>query len=122
VVGGASDLGADVHIDVEAGAKRSRNVSEDSEPALKRVKLHEGDEQNGSSASALPCLAPSPSQEIQSLLQQVEKGDYEFFAGDLFLTDDFRDRWCKCTSVRPTSRYPRGIVLERDFFSSVRSR
>lgn len=122
VVGGVSDVDADIQVDVEAGAKRSRNASEDGEPALKRVRLHEDGEQNGTSSSAPSCLAPSPSQEIQSLLRQVEKGDYELFAGDLFLTEDFRDRWCKCTSVRPTTKYPCRTVLEWDFFSSVRSR
>ncbi|KAF9788430.1 hypothetical protein BJ322DRAFT_1106424 [Thelephora terrestris] len=116
VLGGASDLDADFHIDVEAGAKRSRNVSEDGEPALKRVRLHGGDEQSGTSASALPCLAPSPSQEVQSLLQQVEKGDYEFFAGDLFLTDDFRDRWCKCTSCSESLSAHPYLLTEEDTY------
>jgi E3 ubiquitin-protein ligase UBR7 len=122
VVGRASDVGADVEVDIESGAKRSRAVSEDGNPASKRMKLDGDNVQNGASSSTSPCLAPEPSQEIQSLLQRVEKGDYELFAGDLFLTDDFRDRWCKCTSVRPTTRYPRRTVLERDLFSSVRSR
>ena len=122
VVGRASDVDADVEIDVEAGAKRSRAVPEDGEPASKRVRLGEDNVKDGSSSSLSPCLAPKTSEEIQSLLQRAEKEDYELFGGDLFLTDDFRDRWCKCTSVRPTARYARRIVLERDFFSSVRSR
>ena len=103
VVGRNSDVDADVDIDVEAGAKRSRAGSEDGEPVSKRIRLDEDKAQNGSSPSS-PCLAPPLSQEIQSLLQRVGEGDYELFAGDLFLTDDFRDRWCKCTSVRPITR------------------
>jgi len=123
VVGRASDVDADVEIDVEAGVKRSRATSEDGEPVSKRMRLDEDDvKDNGNSSSDSPCLAPIPSGEIQSLLQRVEKGDYELFAGDLFLADDFRDRWCRCSSVRPTTRYLRRTVLERDFFSSVRSR
>jgi E3 ubiquitin-protein ligase UBR7 len=115
---GADD---DVEIEVEAGAKRSRAALEDGELVSKRMKLDEANVGNGTCSSTPPCLAPNPSQEIQSLLESVEKGDYELFAGDLFLTDDFRDRWCKCSSVRPTTRYPSRTVLERDSFSSVRS-
>lgn len=121
VVGGASDVDFDVEIDVEAGVKRSRAVLED-EPASKRMKLDEGDANDGSSASLSHCLAPKPNEEIQSLLQRVEKGDHELFAGDLFLTDDFRERWCKCSSVRPTNQIcPCRTVLERGFFYSVRN-
>ena len=105
VVGIASDVDADVEIDVEAGVKRSRAASEDGEPASKRMRFDEDDvRDNGAAASSVSlCLAPKPSEEIRSLLQRVEEGDYELFAGDLFLTDDFRDRWCKCSSVRPTN-------------------
>lgn len=120
MIGRGSDLGADVEIEVEAGAKRSRAASEDGEPVSKRMRLDEANVENGGCSSAPSCLAPNPSEEIQSLLARVEKGDYELFAGDLFLTDDFRDRWCKCSSVRPTTRYSRRTVLERDFFSSAR--
>ena len=120
VIGMASNADADAEIDVEAGEKRSRATSEDGEPASKRMKL-DGDEVNdGTSSSVPPCLAPKPNEEIQSLLRRVEGEDYECFAGDLFLTDDFRERWCRCPLVRPTNRYPRRTVLERDFFTSVR--
>jgi len=123
VVGGAPDADADVEIDIEAGAKRSRAASEDGEPASKRMRLDEDNVKNdGSSSSSLPCLAPKSSEEIRSLMQRVEKEDYELFAGDLFLADDFRVRWCKCSSVRPTARSLRRTALERDFFSSVRNR
>ena len=122
VVGGVSDADADVEIDAEAGVKRSRAVLEDG-PASKRMKLDEDNADDGSSSSLPPCLAQKPSEEIQSLLQRVENGNYELFAGDLFLTDDFRRRWCKCSSVRPTNQIcPRRTVLERGFFSSVRNR
>ena len=122
VVGGVSDADADVEIDAEAGVKRSRAVLED-EPASKRMKLDEDNADDRSSSSLPPCLAQKPSEEIQSLLQRAENGNYELFAGDLFLTDDFRRRWCKCSSVRPTNQIcPRRTVLERGFFSSVRNR
>ena len=100
----ASDVDADVEIDVEARAKRSRAASEDGEPASKRMRLDEDNANDGTPSSASHCLAPKPSEGIQPLFQRVEKGDYELFAGDLFLTDDFRDRWCKCSSVRPTNQ------------------
>ena len=121
VIGGTFDMCADVEIEVEAGAKRSRSASEDGEPVTKRMKLDEANAENETSPSASSCLAPNPIQEIQSLIESVEKGDYEQFAGDLFLTDDFRDRWCKCPSVRPAIRYPPRTVLERNLPSSVRS-
>ena len=118
MAGSASD--ADIEVGVRAGEKRSRDVSEDGEPASKRTRLDEDEVGGRTSSSVSPCLAPKPSEEIRSLLQRVEDGDYELFAGDLFLTEDFRDRWCKCSSVRPTIRYSRRTVLERDFSISVR--
>ena len=121
VIGMASDADADAEIDVEAGEKRSRATSEDGEPASKRVRLDGDNAHDGASSSSVsPCLAPKQSEEIQSLLRRVEEEDYEHFAGDLFLTDDFRERWCKCSLVRPTNRYPLRTVLERDFSTSVR--
>ena len=109
VIGLASDADADTEIDVEAGEKRSRAASEDGEPASKRVRLDGDNVNDGVSSSVSPCLAPKPSEEIQSLLRRVEGEDYERFAGDLFLTDDFRERWCKCSLVRPTNKYPRKL-------------
>jgi E3 ubiquitin-protein ligase UBR7 len=69
VIGKTSDADADVEIDVEAGAKRSRAASEDGEPASKRMRLDEDNANDGASSSVSPCLAPKPSEEIQSLLQ-----------------------------------------------------
>ncbi|KAF9652491.1 hypothetical protein BDM02DRAFT_2751891 [Thelephora ganbajun] len=115
VVGGASDVDADVEIDVEAGAKRSRAPSEDGEPASKRMRLDEDSVKDGTSSS-VPCLAPIPSEEIQTLVQRVEKEDYESFAGDLFLTDDFRDRWCKCSSCSESlNAHPYFITEEETY-------
>ena len=99
VVGEPSNTDPDVDIDIEAGAKRSRPSSGDNIPAPKRVRLDEDTVQNGTSSCALPCMAPNSSQETQSLLQRVAEGDYELFSGDLFLTNDFREKWCKCPSV-----------------------
>lgn len=104
VIGKTSDLDADVEIDVEAGAKRSKAASEDGKPASERMRLDEDNTNDETSSSVSYCLAPKPSEEIQPLLQRVEKGDYELFAGDLFLTDDFKDRWCNCSSVRLTNQ------------------
>jgi len=121
VIGMASDADADTEIDVEAGEKRSRAASEDGEPASKRARFDGHDVNDGASSSSVsPCLAPKPSEDTQSLLRRVEEEDYERFAGDLFLTDDFRERWCKCPLVRPTNRYLLRTVLERDFSTSVR--
>lgn len=103
-IGGTLGMDAGVDIEVETGAKRSRSASEDGEPVSKRMKLDEANAGNGTGTQASPCLAPNPTQEVLSLLQSVEKGDYELFAGDLFLTDDFRERWCKCSSVRPATQ------------------
>lgn len=110
----------DVEIDAEAGVKRSRTTSEDGEPASKRLRLDEHGVEDGPSSSVSSCLAPKPSGEVLPLLHQVGEGNYELFAGDLFLTDDFRDKWCKCPSVRPTNRFPRRTAPERDSFPSAR--
>jgi len=107
---------ADVEIDVEAGAKRSRAASEDGEPVSKRMRLDEDNADDGTSSSALHCLAPKPSEEIQSLLQRVEKGDYELFAGDLFLTEDFRDRWCRCSSCSESLNAHPYLVNEEETY------
>jgi len=115
VVGVASDT--DVETDIEPGAKRSRAASEDGVPASKRMRLDgENIENDGPPSSVSPCLAPKSGEEIQSLMQRVEKEDYELFAGDLFLTDGFRDRWCKCSSCSESLNAHPYLVTEEETY------
>ncbi len=53
-----------------------------------------------------PCLAPPLNPAAQGVLAVAPKSDcgvdpQSLGAGDVFLTDGWRERWCKCNSVRP---------------------
>jgi E3 ubiquitin-protein ligase UBR7 len=83
----AVDISAiEEQVTIETGRKRARSPPLQTEPAAKRPRA---------------CLAPSPNPAAQSLYST----DSELGAGDIFLTDGWRDRWCKCSDVRP-SRSP----------------
>lgn len=92
-----------------AGEKRLRVASPERDQQTKRprpsspppVKL-ENDSANGDVPLQSPCLAPEPNAKAQSVLSAMQAGasDTESLgAGDIFLTEGWRDRWCRCTSV-----------------------
>lgn len=58
-----------------------------------------------SSNSSKPpqCIAPPPHPLLSSILALAATGDTSRGAGDVFLTDGWRARWCLCSSVRPVS-------------------
>ncbi len=85
-----------------AGEKRERSGSVVEEPQAKRARVSE----------ASPCLTPPQDQGVKKLLDfldapstdEVVKGedtDRCYGAGDVFLTDGWRDRWCRCNNVSP---------------------
>lgn len=45
------------------------------------------------------CLAPDINPVAQAVFRCLDKGDQRLGAGDLFLTEGFRERWCQCHSV-----------------------
>lgn len=74
---------------------RSRS-SQDDEPDAKRARV---------SASS-PCLAPTVSHVAQGILDnQVSTSENSALdgTGDIFLTEGFRQRWCRCERVSVTS-------------------
>lgn len=48
------------------------------------------------------CSVPLRSERVQHLLEKVyaEEPDYTLCAGDVFLTEGWRTRWCRCAKVR----------------------
>ncbi|KAG9311443.1 hypothetical protein JVU11DRAFT_8558 [Chiua virens] len=73
---------------------RSHSSSQDDGPEPKRVKT---------SASS-PCLAPALNQIAQALFEDQKSGLARSTiegTGDVFLTDDFRQRWCRCEQCLP---------------------
>ncbi|KZS90154.1 hypothetical protein SISNIDRAFT_475503 [Sistotremastrum niveocremeum HHB9708] len=103
-----------------AGEKRKRESVDDDgtvEQEQKRVKL------DGSSASSsLPrpenCLAPRPNPIAQQILaarsmKPLDLGAESLGEGDIFLTEGFRDRWCRCHScLEELSKLP--FLLEEE--------
>jgi E3 ubiquitin-protein ligase UBR7 len=80
----------DEKADAETGSKRSRSPTRD-EPDAKRTRVH--------SELGAVCLAPRLNLAAQTVFNSLEQNDQRFGTGDLFLTDGFRARWCRCPSV-----------------------
>jgi E3 ubiquitin-protein ligase UBR7 len=69
-----------------AGSKRPRSQSPTDGPNVKHARVS-------------LCLAPPVNATAQEILSKHEN-DRVPGAGDVFLTDGWRDRWCRCSSVR----------------------
>lgn len=81
-----------------AGVKRSRPISPTidlNSPDAKRVRAFP-------TPGSAPCLAPLRNQTAQKLYTSCAANDFSLGAGDIFLTDGWRGRWCHCNSVSPT--------------------
>ena len=93
------------------GVKRERESSIGAEPSAKRARV-------SPDAESAPCLAPPQDPRVKALLYAlgdplngdvVEKGGKEggsleqvekyLGAGDIFLTEGWRNRWCRCRNV-----------------------
>jgi E3 ubiquitin-protein ligase UBR7 len=80
-----------------AGDKRPPLPPAD-EPAAKRARTA-----SASSSAAKPCLAPPVEPTAQAAYTTAELDwDTALCTGDVFLTEKFRERWCRCDSVRST--------------------
>ncbi|KAJ6611197.1 hypothetical protein B0H10DRAFT_2057382 [Mycena sp. CBHHK59/15] len=76
------------------GAKRPLSPPA-SEPANKRARTASA----SSPAAAKPCLAPPVSVLAQAAYDDSDPDwDVVLATGDVFLTENFRDRWCRCDS------------------------
>lgn len=92
---------------VTAGQKRARSSSAADEPQTKRVREGEA-ESNGTNgvhtSQCSPCLAPPSNSFAQKIYAQSDSsGTSSLGTGDIFLTEGWRDRWCRCPSVRFSS-------------------
>jgi len=47
------------------------------------------------------CLAPGPISAVQKYLTSTTDPSLSLGAGDIFLTEGFRDRWCRCSECLP---------------------
>lgn len=85
----------------KTGSKRLRSASPDETGATKRAR--------GSFVVIAPtpsqCLAPPPSTLAQTILAgDLTSDSSSLGTGDVFLTDGFRERWCRCPCVCHLSR------------------
>lgn len=123
-----SRVNVEVEVEVEAkgepattstGEKRGRSPSplEDG-PQIKRARASPSAEVNGeqtdaslkeeeSTAAQSKCLAPPLNEAAQRVLSLKLSSDATpdlEGAGDVFLTEGFRDRWCRCPTVSTSSQ------------------
>ena len=68
---------------------------------------------DSATSSVAPCLAPTPSPIAAQIFQQQHDDGGSHGSGDLFLTDGFRERWCRCEDASPSSSLQRIIQLTR---------
>ncbi|KAG8221517.1 hypothetical protein J3R82DRAFT_1732 [Butyriboletus roseoflavus] len=88
---------------------RSRSSSQDDEPELKRTRT---------SASS-PCLAPAVNRIAQAIFENQPSGlENSTFdgAGDIFLTEGFRQRWCRCERCLPSLQAHPYLLEEEDTY------
>ncbi|KAF8201219.1 hypothetical protein K438DRAFT_1821619 [Mycena galopus ATCC 62051] len=88
---------ADSESSASAGAKRAALPTE--EPAAKRART-----ESSGSTSAKPCLAPPIEPLAQGAYTTPAELDWDtaLCTGDVFLTENFRARWCRCDSCLPS--------------------
>ncbi|OCH93166.1 hypothetical protein OBBRIDRAFT_790489 [Obba rivulosa] len=105
---------------VEAGVKRARSQSPTSSSQAKKPRLHL------SNSSA--CLAPPPNpiaQEIMNYyklcentprLASVQTEKSVLGLGDVFLTEGFRERWCRCDACLPSLKAHPYLLEEEETY------
>ncbi|OSD08025.1 hypothetical protein PYCCODRAFT_1381299 [Trametes coccinea BRFM310] len=104
-----------------AGEKRERSPTEGEEPQAKKARV------SPEAESESPCLAPRQDPRVARLLSELdhnadvsgeEAGGAEgaeryLGAGDVFLTEGWRDRWCRCKRCLP-SLQAHSFLLEEE--------
>ena len=94
------DENMDVH--VHAGTKRDHEGDHEDEMPAKRTRTFQPSTSSGvDDVAPSGCLAPLPSDKAQEVLGLVSSNPpiTTHGQGDVFLTEDWRSRWCKCASV-----------------------
>ena len=79
------------------GQKRPRSGPD--EEAVQAKRLRESDE-DGPTTSPTSCLAPPLNPVAQTILSAARSSESSNLgAGDVFLTEGWRERWCQCIEV-----------------------
>ncbi|EDR09981.1 uncharacterized protein LACBIDRAFT_318396 [Laccaria bicolor S238N-H82] len=99
-----------------SGAKRPLSPSLAQEPDAKRARGT-----SSSSATSPPsnaCIAPPRNPYAQKLFEDGISFDldYSLGTGDVFLTDGFRERWCRCHSCFPSLETKSYLLEEEDTY------
>ncbi|KAI0635177.1 hypothetical protein C8Q77DRAFT_1053681 [Trametes polyzona] len=95
------------------GEKRERSPAKEQEPEAKRARVSP---EPSSASPSSPCLAPPQDPRVSGLLTKldgnspaedagepaVNGSDRYLGAGDVFLTEGWRDRWCRCKNCEPS--------------------
>lgn len=97
--------------EADIGGKRVRSPEDSEAPTAKRLRV------SAEPSASTPCLAPSENPVAQKVLSSMpdqtpngETGENATASvpcqsgGDVFLTDGWRARWCRCQSVRRRTR------------------
>lgn len=82
---------------VVSGSKRRLDSPVSEETSSKRVRVAAGESKGRSS----PCLAPSKNPLAQAILDKMilDPTNNELGSGDVFFTEGWRERWCRCEEV-----------------------
>jgi E3 ubiquitin-protein ligase UBR7 len=101
--------------EAEAGRKRALSTGEAGD--TKRLRLDDAAHVAPASSAVpsapapapSPCLAPAPDAAAARIFARLAASplDASLGAGDVFLTDGFRERWCACAEVRAPLEPPR---------------
>jgi len=81
--------------DVSVGSKRRRSSpvgNADPAPDTKRPRAD--------TTSSPPCLAPVVNPTAEKIFALSVTGDFSLGVGDIFLTQGWRERWCRCNTCR----------------------
>ncbi|KAJ7489336.1 hypothetical protein FB451DRAFT_687122 [Mycena latifolia] len=97
--------------DASTGDKRAPSPPAD-EPAPKRARTA-----SSSSTSAKPCLAPPVEPRAHAAYATAELDwDATLCTGDVFLTENFRERWCRCDSCLSSLEAHPYLLEEEDTY------
>ncbi|KZP23381.1 hypothetical protein FIBSPDRAFT_786274 [Athelia psychrophila] len=88
--------------DVATGSKRTRAEDGADESDAKRARVSPSLITDPKATPTSPCLAPPPNPLATDIMTRHANGDPSRGAGDIFLADGWRERWCRCSSCAPS--------------------
>jgi E3 ubiquitin-protein ligase UBR7 len=126
IIGDTSTLEDDKSVEVSdegvamsTGTKRPRSpsVADSDSPETKRARASPGP-----ANASVPCLAPPPNMTAHKIFASRDANDLSLGAGDLFLTNGWRERWCRCNSVGRTFIYILNMLIIQQCCPSLETR